>query len=93
MAQRDYSEHQQNIISRYYTQLDTIMLHKLQTLVSELYVADSDARKDRLWQRVHKAMMKLNVPQPIVEHIMAGRDVEILAKNLQEWLTQAGGKR
>jgi len=93
MAQRDYSEYQQNIISRYYGQLDTIMLHKLQALVSELYVADSEAKKKRLWDRVRKAMEKLNVPQPIMEHIMGRKDVEVLARNLQDWLNHAGTKR
>jgi len=93
MAQRDYSERQLDIISRYYSQLDTIMLHKLQALVSELYVADSDAKKSRLWQRVHKAMIKLNVPQPIMDHIMGVKDAEVLAKNLQDWLAHAGAKR
>jgi hypothetical protein len=38
MAQRDYSEHQQRIITKYYNQLDTIMLQKLQELVGELYL-------------------------------------------------------
>jgi hypothetical protein len=92
MAQRDYSEHQQNIISRYYSQLDTIMLDKLQQLVSELYLAESDAKKDRLWKRVQAAMESLKVPQPILEHIMAKRDVEVLARNLQDWLKHAGKK-
>jgi hypothetical protein len=93
MAQRDYSEHQQEIISRYYSQLDTIMLHKLQALVSELYLADSEAKVKRLWDRVHRAMEKLNVPQPLIDHIMSRKDVEVLAANLQDWLKHAGGKR
>jgi len=90
MAQREYSQHQQDIISRYYAQIDTIMLHKLQELVGELYLADSDAKRDRLWRRVHKAMLKHQVPTPIVEHIMGARDVEVLAKNLQDWLAHQG---
>ena len=93
MAQREYSEHQQNIISQYYARLDTIKLHKLQELVSELYVTDSETKRDRLWQRVHRAMVKLKLPTPIVEHIMGKRDVEILAKNLQDWLERSGRKR
>ena len=92
MAQRDYSEHQQKIISRYYSNLDTLMLQKLQTLVSELYLAESDKKKDRLWKRVQQAIENLKVPVPIAEHIMATRDVEVLAKNLQDWLKQAGEK-
>ncbi len=93
MAQRDYSEHQQKIISKYYSNLDTLMLQKLQALISELYMADSDKKEDRLWQRVQQAMENLKIPSPIMEHILRTRDVEILAKNLQEWLKQAGGKR
>jgi len=90
MAQRDYSEHQQNIISKYYSNLDTLMLQKLQALVSELYLADSDKKKDRLWKRAQQAMENLKIPSPIMEHIMRTRDVEVLAKNLQEWLKHAG---
>ena len=62
------------------------MLGKLGELVTELYLADSQAKKDRLWQRAHKAMVKLKVPPVIIEHIMEKHDVEVLAKNLQDWL-------
>ena len=62
------------------------MLGKLGELVTELYLADSQAKKDRLWQRVHKAMVKLKVPPAIINHIMEKQDVEILAKNLQDWI-------
>jgi hypothetical protein len=86
MAKQEYSQHQKNIISQYYERLDTIMLTKLQELVTELYLADTAKKRDRLWERVHKAMTKLKTPASIIEHIMAKRDVEILANNLQEWL-------
>ena len=92
MAQRDYSEHQHSIISKYYSHLDSLMLQKLQALVSELYLADTDAKRDRLWKRVYKAMVNLKIPSPTVDHIMSTRDVEVLAKNLQDWLTYAGKK-
>jgi len=86
MAKNDYSAHQKAVISGYYDNLDTIMLQKLGELVTELYLADSKAKKDRLWQRAHKAMVKLKVPPAIIDHIMKKQDVEILAKNLQDWL-------
>ena len=44
------------------------------------------AKKKRLWERVHKAMLQLKVKPAIMEHIMKERDVELLAKNLQDWL-------
>ena len=92
MAQQEYSDYQQDVIAKYYRHLDTVMLHKLQALVSELYVAETDAKRNQLWRRVRKAMDRLNVPSTLVEHIVSGRDVEILAKNLQDWLRHAPAK-
>lgn len=103
MAKDEYSEYQKaaahsrlNITAYkaadYYANLDTIMLDKLGNLVSELYLAESQAKQDRLWQKALKAMEKLNIPPAIIEHIMEKRDVEILAKNLQDWLNHSRKK-
>lgn len=86
MAKRDYSDYQLDVISNYYENLDTIMLQKLGELVTELYLADTQKKKDRLWERAHKAMLNLRIPPAIVAHIMQKKDVEVLAKNLQDWL-------
>ena len=80
------SEYQNKLISNYYENLDTIMLQKLSELVTELYLAETPAKKKQLWQRAHKAMLKLKVKPAIIDHIMANKDVEILAKNLNDWL-------
>ena len=87
MAKKDYSQYQKAVISGYYNNLDTIMLGKLGELVTELYLADTQAKQNRLWQRANKAMVKLKVPPAIIDHIMEKKDVEVLAKNLQDWLT------
>jgi len=92
MAQKDYTKHQQGIINRYYDNLDTIMLQKLQELVTELYLATNTAKEDKLWERVGKAMEKLKIPAGIQENIMVKRNVEVLAKNMQEWLKGASRK-
>lgn len=92
MAKSEYSDYQKDIISKYYRRMDTLMLQKLQELVSELYLADTDAKRKRLWERVHKAMVNLKVPPPLIEHIMAKKDVQILAQNLQDWLRSSGRK-
>jgi len=86
MAENDYSQYQKDVISGYYHNLDTIMLGKLSELVTELYLADTKAKQNRLWQRANKAMVKLKVPPAIIDHIMEKKDVEVLAKNLQDWL-------
>lgn len=86
MAKKEYSQYQKSVISGYYNNLDTIMLQKLGELVSELYIAETQTKRDRLWDRVHKAMVKLKIPPAIIDHIMQKQDVQILAKNLQDWL-------
>jgi hypothetical protein len=93
MAKNEYTEYQKDLISGYYKNLDTIMLDKLSELVTELYLADSKARKNRLWERAHKAMVKLKVPPAIINHIVQQQDVEILAKNLQDWLKASKKKK
>jgi hypothetical protein len=90
MAKKDYSEYQKATISNYYKNLDTIMLHKLSALVSELYIAEAEfSNTDKLWRKVRQAMEKLKIPDAILEHIMEKKSVEILAKNLQEWLNKS----
>ncbi|MHC4207942.1 MAG: hypothetical protein ACYSTT_25085 [Planctomycetota bacterium] len=89
MTKKEYSQYQKSVISGYYNNLDTIMLQKLGELVTELYLAGTQAKKDRLWDRAYKAMVKLKIPPAIIDHIMKKQDVEILAKNLQDW---QGGK-
>ena len=89
MARKDYSNYQRDVISRYYDNLDVIMLGKLQELITELYLADSDAKQDRLWDRTHKALVKLNISPAIIKHIMETRNVEVLAKNVEDWLIVA----
>lgn len=86
MTKNEHSEYQKAVISGYYENLDTIMLGKLGELITELYLAETQTRQNRLWQRAHKAMLKLKIPPAIIDHIMHKKDVEILAKNLQDWL-------
>jgi hypothetical protein len=85
MAKREYTDYQKNAISNYYKNLDTIMLAKLAALVSELYLAETETQADRLWERVRKAMVKLGIPEAVINNIMGKKDVKILAANLQDW--------
>lgn len=86
MAKQEYSKHQQNIIKNYYENLDTIALTRLQELVTDLYLADSDAKKKKLWQQVEKALTKLKIKPVTKARILETQDVKILAQNLNEWL-------
>ena len=86
MPKKEYTAHQQNIIRNYYQNLDTIQLTKLQEIVTELYLAESDKKRKQLWTRVEQALNKLKIPPEIKARILETQDIQILAKNLEEWL-------
>ncbi|MEN6307283.1 MAG: hypothetical protein ABFD91_05950 [Anaerohalosphaeraceae bacterium] len=88
MAQRDYTKYQQKIISNYYQNMDTMALQRLQELVTELFLADTDKKRQRLWEQAEKAIEKLDIKPAIKKHILESRDVQVLAKNVNEWLTK-----
>ena len=81
------SQYQNKVIENYYGNLEAIMLQKLGELVTDLYLADTDAKKKRLWQRAEKAMQKLKIKPAIINHIIEKKDPQILAKNLKDWLS------
>jgi hypothetical protein len=82
----NFSGYQKKIIKNYYDNLDKIALAKLQDLVAEIYLADSEAKKAKLWERVAVAMGKLKIPTAIAANILKRKDPQILAKNLNDWL-------
>lgn len=86
MAKQEYTKYQQKIIGRYYENLDTIMLQKLQELVTELYLAGSEKEKAKLWERAHKAMVQLEIPPEVINKIIQSHKVETLASHVEEWL-------
>lgn len=89
MSKHERSAYQQKVISRYYENLDTIMLTKLQEMVTDLYLAETAAQKDRLWLRVEKAMAKMKVNPAIIRHLVGKKDIRLLAEQLNGWLKNA----
>ena len=81
----DYSSHQRGIIQRYYDHREKIMLERLGTIVTELFLVESDKKRDSLWKRAAKAMDGLKIPPKLAEHILSQQDAEILARNLRDW--------
>ncbi len=77
---KDLSAHQQKIVNRYYEHHDTIQSTKLQELVSELWLADSDKAKARLWGKAQVALMRMGVDANRVASVVGKQDMEALAK-------------
>ncbi len=88
----EHTPYQQKLISRYYDRREQIMLTKLSELVTELYLAETDKRRDSLWQRVETAMAGLKIKDSIAEHILTKRSPEVLASHVKDWLAQSPRK-
>ena len=82
----DFTRHQKKIVDRYYDNRDNIMVTKLSELVSELYLAETDKKKDQLWKRAELAMRNLKWKEPIIAHQLAQRKPELLANQVKEWM-------
>ncbi len=82
----EYTPHQKKIIENYYERRDEIMLNRLSELVTELYLAETDKRREQLWKRAEAAMTQLKVKPSIVTHILAKRRPELLASHVQDWM-------
>ena len=94
MAKREYSKFQQGVIRRYYENREQIDEGKLSELVTSLYLAESKSQKEKLWERVEGLLERLEVIPSRIEHVMASRDVEVLAElvaDLQKGLGRKSG--
>lgn len=81
---REYSSSQKKIISNYYKNQDTIALQKLQELVSELYLCESEKKSGSLWKRVEAHLGNLKIKPATKRFILEERDLGALAKCISE---------
>ena len=80
----NYTPYQKGIIKRYYEHRDTLALQQLAEIVSDLYLAQTDGEKARLWKRAGAALAKLKCPATRTGRILAERDLAGLAKLLTD---------
>jgi hypothetical protein len=85
MARR--SKYQERIIRDYYKNQDAILVQRLGDLVTDLYLAEAEART-RLWKRVADAMEKLKVPLQRVEHLVQSDNPALVANELKRLLDE-----
>ena len=80
-----HSSYQQRAIRNYYENQGNILLQRLGDLVTDLYLAEGQARV-RLWKRVADTLEKLKIPQERVQHLVAGDNPALLVDLLKELL-------
>lgn len=78
-AKRDYSPYQQKVIKAYYENRESIQQQGLAELVSDLYLATTEAKRASLWKRAETLLQGLGVPPATVAAVVAKRNVTALA--------------
>lgn len=95
MAEREYTKYQKKVISRYYDNRDQIDEQRLSELVTNLYLANGEKQKQKLWKSAEDMMTRLKVPTTRVAHVLEKQDPALLAevvKDLQSGKIKPGGK-
>lgn len=81
---KDFTPGQKKIVDRYYEHHDTIQVTKLSELVTELWLAEDEKSKVKMWGKVQIALMRLNVNAVQVAAIVGKRDLQGLAALVQQ---------
>jgi hypothetical protein len=80
MAAKQYlTPYQQGIVKRFFAHRDSVLVTRLSEAVSELYVCDSDKKREKLWKSALDTMTRAGVDAGDVESLAASRDLKVLA--------------
>lgn len=82
------SRYQKGIVRRFYEHRDTILVTRLQEIVSDLALAETDAARDKLWKRAADALGKIKTDPPLpesrLEKVLGERDLAGVAQLASE---------
>ncbi len=76
---QEYSSYQRKVINRYYDNIDTITLTRLQELVSDLYLAEGK-KAETLWKKAEGLLAKTDARGSDVRTAVERRDVKKFAE-------------
>jgi len=82
------SNYQDRIVRNYYQNLDALMIQRLGELVTDLYLAEGEA-KIRLWKRVGTTLEKLKIPKAQIQHLLQSDNPTLVANLLQKLLDES----
>jgi hypothetical protein len=83
MAERNYTPYQEKVIRQYYANQPALLKQRLAELVGDLYLAEGK-KKQQLWKTAAEILVKLGLPQPRIDHLLAKADVQLLAGVVKE---------
>jgi hypothetical protein len=82
---KERSAYQSSVIRNYYKNRDDIMLQRLGELVTDLYLAEGQART-RVWKRVAEILDKLKIPKGEIQHLVGSENPALVANVLKKLL-------
>ena len=85
---KKHSSYQDRIVRNYYQNLDALMIQRLGELITDLYLAEGEA-KARLWKRVGMTLEKLKIPKAQIQHLLQSDNPTLVANLLQELLDKS----
>ncbi len=77
---REYSEQQRRIIRRHYDTLEDRSIGRLQELVGELFLAETEASRKRLWKQVGTACRNAKISDVGITRAVERQDLDALAR-------------
>ena len=83
------SNYQDRVIRNYYQNRDEIMLQRLGELVTDLFLAEGQA-KTRIWKRVAEILEKLKIPPNQIQTLVRSDNPTLVANQLKKLLEKMG---
>ena len=83
-SEREYSRYQKKIIADYYRTAETRSVANLQEIVTELYLARTEKKRQQLWERARRSLETLGMKQTMIEHILSTKKPEVLASHVKD---------
>ena len=76
----DLSRHQSKIVKRFYENRDTLSIQKLGEIVSDLFMADTEKKTTKLWERAEKALANAGADKKKAAQIIEAKDLKALGE-------------
>ena len=81
---REYSNYQKKVIRDYYKTAELRGVSNLQEIVTELYLAKTEKKRQQLWERARKSLEAVGMKPKLIEHILSTRKPELLASHVND---------
>lgn len=80
----EYSDYQKKVIKRFYENRPETDRTRLGELVTSLYLCSPGKKREKLWKSIEECMLRLNVPESRVKHVLSTNDAAQVAEVVQE---------